>query len=232
MIEYNDLFDYGLYICQNQEYFKFSIDSILLAEFVKLKDNLTILDLCSGNAPIPMILSTKNQTIKITAIEIQKEVFELGKKSLKKNNLKNIDLINCDIKNYKDENKYDIITCNPPYFKTKEKSKVNYNEIKRIARHEIKITLEEIINNAYSHLKDNGTFYLVHRTERLIDAINELEKKQFGIRRIVFIITKNTTKSELFLIEASKFKKSDPKISTINVCGLKTYKNLFEEENI
>ena len=61
MIEYNDLFDYGLYICQNQEYFKFSIDSILLAEFVKLKDNLTILDLCSGNAPIPMILSTKNQ---------------------------------------------------------------------------------------------------------------------------------------------------------------------------
>ena len=231
MIEYNDLFDYGLLICQNKDYFKFSIDSILLAEFVKVKDNQSILDLCSGNVPIPMILTSKNDTLKITALEIQKEVFDLGIISIKKNHLTNINLINCDIKNYNSNKKYDIITCNPPYFKVQEDSEVNTNKIKRIARHEIMVTLKDIINCAYINLKDKGFFYLVHRTERLIDVINELQNKQFGIRRIVFIITKNTIKSDLFLIEASKCKKSDPKINIINVNGLKTYKNIFEEES-
>lgn len=227
MIEYNDLFDYGLLICQNKEYFKFSLDSVLLAEFVNLKNNQKILDLCSGNIPIPMILTTRNNTLDITAVEIQKAIYDLGIKSIEKNHLKNIRLINCDIKNFVSDEKYDIITCNPPYFKVWKSSEVNDNKIKRIARHEIKITLKDIVKCASDLLNDNGSFYLVQRTERLIDVINELENRRLGIRKIVFISTKNDTKNELFLIKASKNKKSDPKISTININGLKTYKNIF-----
>ena len=227
MIECNDLFDYGYYIYQNSNCFKFSVDSILLAEFIKVKDNQTILDLCSGNIPIPLILTSKNKTLEITAVELQKEIYELGQKSIKENKLNNINLINADVTQLNIDEKFDIIVCNPPYFKVNEHSELNENEIKRIARHEVKIKLSDIINCAYNHLKEKGTFYLVHRTDRLIEILNELEKKHFGIRRITFISTKNTMNCQLFLLEASNYKKSDPKITTLNIKNLKSYKNIF-----
>ncbi len=53
----NDLFDYGLKIYQSVDGFKFSLDSILLSEYVKLtKNTKNILDLCTGNASVPLIL--------------------------------------------------------------------------------------------------------------------------------------------------------------------------------
>ena len=229
MIECNDLYDYGYYIYQNSEYFKFSIDSILLAEFVNVKNGQTVLDLCTGNVPIPLILTAKNNTLKITAIELQKEIYDLGIKSIEKNELKNIYLINCDIKDFKSEEKYDIITCNPPYFKATSEEVQNKNIVKTIARHEIRISLNDIIDCAYYHLNEKGSFYLVHKPERLIEVINSLETHKLGIRRITFIQTNDLSKCEFFLIEASKYKKSDPKISVINIKELKTYKNIFKE---
>lgn len=79
----NDLFDYdNLKIYQIKGNFKFSLDSILLAEYVKItKNTKNILDLCSGNAAIPLILSTKTKA-KITAFEIQEHIYELGINSM------------------------------------------------------------------------------------------------------------------------------------------------------
>ena len=119
----NDLFDYGYKIYQNEEYFKFSIDSILLAEIVKIKKNkYKVLDLCSGNAPVPMILDSKfGDQLDIKGIELQQEIYELGKKSIEYNNLNNIEFINDDVNNidnYFKGSKFDVITCNPPYFET------------------------------------------------------------------------------------------------------------------
>ena len=83
----NDLFDYeSLKIVQNEDYFKFSIDSILLAEYVKItKNDNKIIDLCSGNLPIPFILNYKYGK-KIDAVEIQKEIYNYGLESLEINN--------------------------------------------------------------------------------------------------------------------------------------------------
>ena len=229
MIVCNDLYDYGYYIYQNSDYFKFSVDSILLAEFVKLKNNQTILDLCAGNIPVPLILTSKNKTVKITAVELQKEIYDLGCKSIEKNNLKNIDLVNCDVNNFKTQQKFDVVTCNPPYFKVNKDSMLNENRTKTIARHEVKVNLNDIIDCAYNNLNENGLFYLVHRPNRLIDVIVALENKRFGIRKIVFVQTKNTKKCEFFLLEASKNKKNDPKIEILNIAELKTYKSIFEE---
>ena len=86
-IELNDLYDYvPLKIYQNNEYFKFSLDSVLIAEYIKNPEKInSILELCAGNCAISMILSTKTNA-KITAVELQKEIFELGKKSIEYNN--------------------------------------------------------------------------------------------------------------------------------------------------
>lgn len=225
----NDLFDYGLKIYQNSEYFKFSIDSILLAEFVKLHKNERILDICTGNAPIPMILSTKEESIHIDGVEIQKEIFDLAQKSIIENGLENkIHLFNIDAKSFLNAEKYDIVTCNPPYFKITETSEKNVNIIKRIARHEMYITLEDCIDVAKRNLKETGRLYMVHRVDRFLDTIHHLENKKFGIRKIVFVYTKDY-KAEFFLIEASRYKKNDPVVYSIYANNKKSYKNIFEE---
>ena len=110
----NDLFDYGLKIYQNNTDFKFSLDSILLAEYVHLNNKVkNILDLCSGNASVPLILATKTKA-SITGFEIQKEIYKLGIESIYYNKLENqILFYNADIKDhdtYIKNKKYDILS--------------------------------------------------------------------------------------------------------------------------
>lgn len=231
MIVLNDLYDYGLKIYQNTDYFKFSLDSILLGEFVKVKKGNRILDICTGNTPIPLILSTKSEGLTIDALEIQKEISEIAQKSIEENNLtESIHIIECDAREYLSDELYDIVTCNPPYFKVTQTTQKNDNEIKRIARHEVKIDLQSCVEIAYRNLKETGTFYLVHRIDRFLEATDLLREKKFGIRRITFVYTKKKKPAEFFLIEASKYKKSDPKIYSIETEGKTSYKKIFEEE--
>lgn len=230
MTEINDLFDYGLKIYQNRDFFKFSLDSILLAEFVNLKNVESILDMCTGNAPVPLILHTKKPTVEIDAVEIQEEVFNLADHSIKENGLTDkIKIYNSDIKTINLNKKYDVVTCNPPYFRVNNKTLQNENEVKRIARHEIKVTLEDVIKIAKKHIKENGTFYLVHRTDRLLETIDTLHKYNFGLRKMALILTKTDGYAEFFIIEASNYKKDDLKVVVKDVSNFKSYKGVFEE---
>lgn len=213
--ELNDLYDTGFKIYQSKNYFKFSLDSLLLANFVEFNytDKL-VLDLCTGNAPVPIILS-ENKKVKIYGFELQKEIYELAVKSIKVNQIDNVVIINDDVKNsqnYFPGNNFDIVTCNPPYFKFTENSIINENEIKSIARHEIKITLEDIIKIAANQLKAKGKFYIVHRSERLIEIINYLNKYNFGIKKLQFVYSSIDANSSMVLIEAKKACKNDVKV--------------------
>ena len=80
----NDLVNYkNIKIIQDKNYFNFSLDSVLLPNFVTLNPNTKmILDLCSGNLPIPLILSTKTNA-NIYAVELQQEIYDLAKETLK-----------------------------------------------------------------------------------------------------------------------------------------------------
>lgn len=213
--ELNDLYDTGFKIYQSKNYFKFSLDSLLLANFVEFNftDKL-VLDLCTGNAPVPIILS-ENKKIKIYGFELQKEIYELAVKSIKVNQIDNVEIINDDVKNslnYFPGNNFDIVTCNPPYFKYTKNSIINENEIKSIARHEIKITLEDIIKIATKQLKAKGKFYIVHRSDRLIEIINCLNKYNFGIKKLQFVYSSIDANSSMVLIEAKKDCKNDVKV--------------------
>lgn len=74
-----------LYIMQDTNMFNFSLDSVLLPNFVTLnKSDKRILDMGTGNAPIPLILSTKTKA-KIIGVEIQEESYKLALKSVKIN---------------------------------------------------------------------------------------------------------------------------------------------------
>ena len=228
----NDLFDYeNRYIYQYEDGFKFSIDSILLAEYVTNYNNAIILDMCTGNAPVPLILSTKTDS-KIYAFEIQKEVADLANESVKYNKLNNqITIFNDDINNiskYFEAESFNIITCNPPYFKDNIIN-LNKNDLLTIARHEIKVNLEEIFSIASTYLKQNGYFYLVHRPERLDDIICNGIKYNIPVKEIQLITTKEDNAPSILLVKCRKNGKPGIKIRKI-VCinNLKTYKKIFE----
>ena len=241
MEEINRLLNYkDLKIVQNTDWFKFSIDSVLLSNFVKITKNTTnIIDFCTGNAPIPLILSTKTRA-NITGVEIQKDVYNLAKKSIEINNLQDrIEILNMDVKDIAqkyESDSFDLITCNPPYFKLKESSIINDNDIKSVARHEIYINLDDIFKVARKILKNNGTIAIVHRTDRLIDIIDCMKKNNIEPKRLQLVYPKFNKESNIVLIEGAKNGKSSlkvlPPIYVHDEDGnyLEEIKKMFEEK--
>ena len=227
----NDLYDYGLKIFQDENNFKFSLDTILLAEVVNLKKNDMLLDLCTGGAPIPLILSTKYDN-KIVGIEIQESVYNLAVESVVYNKLTDqIRIINdnlINIQNYFPGNNFDVITCNPPYFKYNENSLINDNETKAISRHEVTVNLEKIVNTANNMLKIHGVFYLVHRTERLHEILCELSTQNL-ICKELFLIKTSDNKINLFIVKCVKNAKYGMKVKIIDTERKESYKNIFFE---
>ena len=196
----------NLKIYQNTDMFNFSLDSVLLPEFIKINKNTKkILDIGTGNAPIPLILSTKTNA-QIIGIEIQKEVYDLAQKTIKLNNLeKQITIMNGDINELKATfpiNSFDIITCNPPFFKVSENSNLNKNDYKTIARHEVKLNIDQICMTAKTLLKNGGIIGLVHRPERLTDIIKTMRNYNLEPKKIQFVHPRPDENANIVLIES------------------------------
>lgn len=206
----------NLKIIQDNEMFNFSLDSVLLPNFVTLNKNITkILDIGSGNAPIPLILSTKTDA-KITGVEIQEEVYKMALDSVTLNKKESqINIINIDINDYYknvETDTFDVITCNPPFFKYTETSNINKNDYKTIARHELKLNLSQLFNIAKKLLKNNGVIAIVHRPERLVEIIEEMKKNNIEPKRVRFVYPKKNMEANIMLIEGSKNGKPGLKI--------------------
>jgi len=205
----NDLVGYKkLKIYQEEDWFRFSLESILLPNFltINLRDK-NIIDLCTGNAPIPLVLSTRTNAL-IYGIEIQEDIYKLGLDSVLYNKLDSqITLINDDVKNLKnhfDSEYFDVITVNPPYFKYTESSIYNDDDHKTIARHEKSLNLDDIVKISRYLLKNNGRLAMVHRTERLVEILECLKKNNLVPKKIQFIYPDYGRESKLFMIESVK----------------------------
>ncbi len=209
----NDVLGYkNRKIYQNDEYFKFSLDGVLLANFVTLKlTTKKIIDIGTGTGIIPLILSLKTK-VKIDAIEIQKELCQLLTKTIKYNKLETqINLINDDIKIYAENknflNTYDIVISNPPYF-----SKTKINTVKENAKHENLLTLEDLITASKKLLKNNGSLYLVYDSSKFIEMIRILEKNNLCIKKLQFVYETSEKESSIFLLECTKNGKASTKV--------------------
>ena len=209
----NDLLGYdGLKIIQCPEMFHFSLDSSLLGDFVTVNpQDKRILDIGTGNGPIPLFLSLRTNS-QIDGIEIQEKLADLAKRSVELNELSNqITIYNDDVRTFHKKigvSQYDVITCNPPFFKHKDESHINKNDYLTLARHEITLNLDELLDSVKKLLKDNGTFAMVHRSERLLDILESFRKYNIEPKRIRFVYPKkNSTHSLAVLIEGKKSKK-------------------------
>lgn len=233
MVALNDLYDYGLKIYQDDDYFKFSLDSLLLSELVEVKEkDKNILDICTGNAPIPLVLGYKYPNTNIIGVEIEEKIASLAETSVNYNKLTNIKILNMnalELTNYFPGNNFNIITCNPPYFKVSEESLINKNKIKAVARHEITITLEEIIELSSKLLVNEGKLYLVHRPERIEEIINVASKYNLHVKEIHFVYTKLEECAIMVLLKFVKNSNFGTKIySKVINRETKTYKDIFK----
>lgn len=206
----------NLRIIQSPSVFAFSIDAVLLARFVYVpiqKGNL--IDLCSGNGVIPLFLSTRTKG-KITAVEIQERLADMAQRSVEYNGLQEqITMVHGDIKEMPGKlghGKFDVVTCNPPYFKTPAKGEINENEHLAIARHEILCTLEDVVRVSSQLVKQGGKVAFVHRPGRLIDMISLMKQYRLEPKRVQFVYPKKGKEANTFLIEAVKDGKPDLKI--------------------
>ena len=207
------LLNKNLKIIQRSDYFNFSIDSLLISEFVNIQKNTKkILDLGTGNAAIPLFLSKKTSA-KIYGIEIQEISYNLALRNININNLnEQIYIIYDNMKNYLkyfNMSFFDIIISNPPFFKINENVNfLNNLEQLSIARHEVEIDLDELIKISSELVKDRGYFYLVHRADRLSEILNNLIEYRFEAKKIKFCYTTKYKNAKIVLIEAIKNGKS------------------------
>ena len=208
----------GLKIIQNKNGFCFGIDAVLLSDFSKnIKEGSMVVDLCTGNGVIPLLLCGKTKANVIYGIEIQEEVAKLAQRNVEYNKLEDkIKIINKDVNYIKDVIKsgtIDYVTVNPPY-KKKGSGIINDSDTKTIARHEISCTLEDIVRESSRILKSGGTCFMIHRTERLVDIIYCMRQYKLEPKRIRFVHPCYGEVPNLVLIESVRSGNSFLKIDS------------------
>lgn len=203
----DDLQCNGLYIIQDPDKFCFGIDAVLLSNFVKVKKNGHVVDLCTGSGIVPILLSAKTGAKKITGIEIQSDIADMARRSVSYNKLdEKIDIINDDISNalkYINNCSVDSVCVNPPYMKDTTAIK-NPDLPMAIARHELLTDLETVINIASKLLKESGKFFMVHRPSRLSEIFASMRQNRIEPKRLRFIHPYIESKANLVLIEGAK----------------------------
>lgn len=204
----DDLQYKGLKVVQNKDGFCFGIDSVLLSDFAKeIKKDANVLDLGTGTGIISILLCGKTKLKHITGIEIQKDVYDMAKKSIEINNLQDrFDIINEDIRNLSKiipANSFDAIVTNPPYKKENTGLK-NESETQIISRHEVMCNIEDIARISSKLLNSNCSIYMVHRPDRLIDIIETFRKYKLEPKILRLVYPNSKKEPNLVLIKATK----------------------------
>lgn len=199
-----------LLIIQKKTGYRFSIDAILISNFVQLRKNDRVLDIGSGCGIIPIYLSKKGFNNPFLGVEIQEELFFLCERNKNLNSCENIQFIHGDIRVLKDELKekpFEVIISNPPY--TKEASgRRSPKKSRLVARYESTLKLSEIIELGRSLLAFLGRLYLIYPTQRICELIYYAKTSNLEPKRLRFVHSRKNEKATLVLVELRKGAKS------------------------
>lgn len=192
----------NLYMKHVDKSYSFGIDSILLANFSKMKKNKSLIDIGSGSGILSLACSSYYNLSKVFSIEIQKEKANLLKENIKLNGINNIEVVNEDLNKVNFPNNFcDYIITNPPYYKKGANIK-NEKEEFLLSRQEIKMNLSDIFRFSNKCLKDKGKLFMIHKPERLVDIIKE--SGNLKLKRIKFVQSKAFEKPVFILMEFVK----------------------------
>lgn len=203
----DDLQHGGLQIIQNPEWFSFGIDAVLLSAYARVKKGGNVVDLCTGTGIVPLLLSARTTSDRITGIELQADVADMARRSVALNHLEGrIEIVTADVMDLSGvlpKGSVDVVTCNPPYFKS-QAGFYNATEIKKISRHEVALSLEGLFKSVSEILKPNGNFYMIHRPDRLVDIFYWARFFKVEPKRIRFVQPKVDALPNLVLVHFTK----------------------------
>ncbi len=195
----------GYSIIQNDEYFSFGTDAVLLSHFAEIKGAEQVVEFGTGCGIIPILLAAKKTGAHITGVEVQAELAKMAARSVKMNGIDCIDIIHADIRSIRDYLDYgvDVVVANPPYEKA-DAGKHNDNRFKNIAKREIMCTLNDVAQAAVKILRTGGRLYMIYRTERLAELIACLSKNKLEPKRIRLVAQQLGSAPNFVLVEARK----------------------------
>lgn len=208
-------FNGNISVKQNRNGYRFSIDAVLLAGHVKTKPGDRILDIGTGSGIISIILAYRNPQVNICGVEVQKNLADIAALNVRDNNIEDRVRILCaDIKNINADlisGHIDIVVSNPPYRKAKS-GRVNPDNQRAVARHEIDITLTDILKAANRLLHVSGRCIVIYPSERLSDMITQMRLSGIEPKYFRFIYSKNNSESKLVIVEGVKGGRTGAKI--------------------
>ncbi|MCL4456112.1 MAG: tRNA1(Val) (adenine(37)-N6)-methyltransferase [Nitrospirae bacterium] len=224
-------------VYQNKNGYRFSVDALLLYSFVNLKRVSMIADLGAGSGIIGLLLAKKYPSASVMLIELQKSLAVLAEKNITLNNLKDrVSIANTDIKHlnaklsesyvsrsqagkYKSgllPESFDLVVSNPPFRKPKT-GLLSEGDERAIARHELKLPLQDLIKAGSLLLKHHGRLCIIHLPERLSEIIDVMRQHGMEPKRLRFVHSNISSEAKMALIEAVKGGRT----------GLKTERPLF-----
>ena len=203
----DDLQCKGYQLIQKPQGFCFGIDAVLLSDFVKIKPGPKVLDLCTGSGVIPILLAAKTSAGHLTGLELQEEYADMASRSVGYNSLEDkIDIICGDVKNGRELFKhasYQVVTVNPPYM-TDNHGLKNIYEPKTIARHEVALSLEDVISLASYVLPESGNFFMIHKPFRLAEIFDVMHKYHIEPKRMRLIHPYVDKEPTMVMIQGTK----------------------------
>ncbi|WP_284642814.1 tRNA1(Val) (adenine(37)-N6)-methyltransferase [Paenibacillus silviterrae] len=222
----DDLLTHDLRIIQSDEVFSFSLDAVLLARFCYVPPRGRIVDLCSGNGVIPLLLTTRTKA-HITGVEIQDRLADMARRNIRLNGLEDrIHMIHGDLRDPAAElgnGAFDVVTVNPPYLPVPNGDQ-NMNPHFAAARHEVHATLEDVVRASARLVRSGGRVAMVHRPSRLVEIFCTMRQYRLEPKRIRFVHPRADLEANMVLIEALR----DGKPEVRMLPPLIVYKNKTE----
>ncbi|MEJ6400736.1 tRNA1(Val) (adenine(37)-N6)-methyltransferase [Nicoliella lavandulae] len=205
----DQLYSQDIKIIQNPNVFSFSLDAVLLADFISVSKSpkTKLVDLCAGNGAVGLFSAHKTNGM-IYEVELQSKLADMAQRSVQLNDLQNqITVYNTDINDIYAQipkDSVDVVACNPPYFADLDTSKKNPNQYLAIARHEIKTNLNQVLSITSGLLKTNGRCFFVYRPDRLIELLDKMQANRLVPKEITFIYPRSDRDSNMILVSGIK----------------------------
>jgi tRNA1(Val) A37 N6-methylase TrmN6 len=202
-----------LKIIQSPDVFSFSLDAVLLARFAGVPPRGRILDLCTGNGVIPLLLSTRTKAA-VDGLEIQPRLADMARRSVACNGLeKRIRIIDGDLRTFglPQGEPYDAVTVNPPYLPVGS-GEAKGNPHQAMARHELACTLEDAVAACARLVRPGGRVSMVHRPARLAEILAALQRHRLEPKRIRFVHPRPQAEANMVLIESRQGGRPDVRL--------------------
>ncbi|HQP31129.1 MAG TPA: methyltransferase [Deltaproteobacteria bacterium] len=192
----------GLSILQKRDGYRFSQDAYLLAAFVDEKPETAVLEIGSGSGVVAILLAGIKR-LSLTGVEVQEDLAAMSRRAVEMNGLgTRIRIVDGAVQSYAGPKVAAVVT-NPPY-RPACTGRVNPQTQKAIARHEVLLDLETLLENAYRNLEGKGRFYCVYPVWRLGELLAAMRTHRLEPKRLCLVHPAADQSAELALVMGLK----------------------------